>query len=279
MVKYPYKVSFPSALYKPIPTMHELRQRKIGYRDIPIDRSNSRYNEPVVDLAGLGLAGQAYYSRSNATLDQAVPGVNPKLYLRRSIAQELARINTSLANPVIVDLFGSSVELYFEDALRPVSLQQQLHDQVFPDLLTKAGLSGAELEQRRSELIAAPSHDPDSPPPHSTGGAFDVRLRYTQSTRLYVPDVNVWLGYEDAETTERVNPDYYEWKLPATAADATAQRHRRAFYAILTGAAFGVETGFVVNPTESWHYSRGDQMWARLSGNHAAYYSRVETPG
>jgi D-alanyl-D-alanine dipeptidase len=33
-----------------------------------------------------------------------------------------------------------------------------------------------------------------------------------------------------------------------------------------------IEAGFANTPTEWWHYSWGDQMWARLSGQGAALF-------
>jgi zinc D-Ala-D-Ala dipeptidase len=272
-----YEVKEP-ALYQPVPIMDVLRERKEGFRELPIDVNHPKFNEPVVDIADYGLAGQAYYSRSNATTGEAIPGVPPNLYLRKSIVEELARINTALNNPVITDFFGGEVELYIQDALRSVSLQKQLHDEFVPALLRKnhPDISEAELEKRLKEIIGVPSVDPDKPSPHATGGAVDVVLRFKQSTRGYVQGSRVPIGHVDGETSARIAPDYFEQGELESDDDRLAQRNRRAFYAIMIGAAFGVDTGLVNNPTEWWHWGRGDQLSEKVRGDEVAYYSLAE---
>jgi D-alanyl-D-alanine dipeptidase len=37
-----------------------------------------------------------------------------------------------------------------------------------------------------------------------------------------------------------------------------------------------IEAGFAANPTEWWHFSFGDQMWAKLTGADAALYGGTE---
>lgn len=84
------------------------------------------------------------------------------------------------------------------------------------------------------------------------------------------------VGHTDGETSARINPDYFEQNEPRTHEERIAQRNRRAYLAIMTGAAFGVDTGLVNNPTEWWHWGIGDQLSAKVHGNHAAYYSLAE---
>jgi D-alanyl-D-alanine dipeptidase len=45
-----------------------------------------------------------------------------------------------------------------------------------------------------------------------------------------------------------------------------ARSNRRLLYWLMT------EGGFASNPNEWWHFSWGDQMWARLSGAEAAFF-------
>lgn len=266
------------ALLQPIPNMDGLRERKKAYNELPIDTSHPKFNEPLVDVAGYGLAGQAYYSRPNAATDQPVPGVPTNMYLRQSVAETLAKINTSLRNPIFTDFFGGEVELYVEDALRPVSLQTRLHDELIPALLrdNHPGISDEEVAERIKDLIAVPSPDPQKPSPHATGGALDIILRYKQGTTEYVEDSQVPMGHSDGDTSERILPDYFELNEPQTDDDKQAQRNRRTYYAIMTGKAFGVDTGLVCNPTEWWHWGSGDQLAAKVRGDEAAYYSLAE---
>jgi hypothetical protein len=44
----------------------------------------------------------------------------------------------------------------------------------------------------------------------------------------------------------------------------------------MIGAAFGVDTGLVNNPTEWWHWGRGDQLSEKVRGDEVAYYSLAE---
>jgi zinc D-Ala-D-Ala dipeptidase len=267
-----------AALIQPVPNMDELRLRKEGFRELPIDTNHPKFNEPVVDTADYGLAGQAYYSRPNAATEEPVPGVQTSLYLRKSIAETLGKINTSLKDPVVTEFFGAEVELYIQDALRSVKLQALLHDELIPALLRKnhPEMTNSELEERMKDIIGVPSVDPKRPSPHATGGAVDVVLRFKQSTSGYVPGSRVPIGHVDGETSSRIAPDYFEQNEPQTEEDKLAQRNRRAYYAIMTGAAFGVDSGLVNNPTEWWHWGRGDQLSAKVRGEETAYYSLVE---
>jgi D-alanyl-D-alanine dipeptidase len=268
-----------AALYEPVPNMDELRERKKNYNQIPIDLTHELSNEQVVDIANYNIAGQAYYSRPNATTGEAITGVPKKLFLRKSIAETLTNLNLSLANPKITDFFGGEVELYLQDALRPVKLQKRLHDELIPALLRKnqPDISDEELNVRLKDIIALPSSDPNKPSPHATGGAFDVILRYKLPTQTYVEDSTVPLGHIDGDTSLRIRPDYFEQNSPETDNDKLAQRNRRAYYAILTGKVFGFDTGFVNNPTEWWHWGRGDQLSAKVQSANTAYYSLAET--
>ena len=266
------------ALFQPIPTMDDLRDRKKGYNELPIDVNHPKFDEPVVDTARYGLAGQAYYSRSNAATEEPLPGAPTTQFVRKSVAEILAKINASLSDPKITELFGSEVELYIEDALRPVTLQTHLYDNLIPELLHRnhPDITDDEVVARLKDIIGLPSSDPIKPSPHATGGALDVILRFKQATPMFVEGSNVPMGHVDGETGARINPDYFEMSEVTSDEDKIAQRNRRAYYAIMTGAAFGVDTGLVNNPTEWWHWGLGDQLSAKVHGDEAAYYSLAE---
>jgi D-alanyl-D-alanine dipeptidase len=265
------------ALKASIPDLDSLRELKKGYSEVPIDTNDPRYDEPTVDITDYNLAGQAYYSRPNVATGVPVAEVPKTLYLRKSVAETLAKINKALANPVIAEFFGGEVELYVEDALRKTSLQKNLFEFVFPALIraNHSGISDEEMIARRKDLIAVPSTDPLRPSPHATGGAVDVILRYKQADKGFVAGSEVPMGHQDGDTSAKINPDYFE-KNSQTTDDFIAQKNRRAFYAIMTGAAFGFDSGLVNNPTEFWHWGYGDQMWAKLRQEPVAFYSLIE---
>ena len=52
--------------------------------------------------------------------------------------------------------------------------------------------------------------------------------------------------------------------------DEEARANRRILYWVMA------EAGFANNPTEWWHYSWGDQMWAKLRGEPAALYGACD---
>ena len=266
------------ALLVPISSLSKLRELKEGYRDHPIEKSHSRYGENLVPISNYGLAGQAYYSRPSAATGDPVTEVPESLLLRKSLAEKLADINQRLDDPALTKFFGGPVELYVEDGHGSFELQKNLYDKVFPHLIWQQNplMTDEQREARLYELIAEPSNDPDHPSPHLTGGAVDVILRYKQKTPDYVKGSEVYVGHTEADTSERVLPDYFELNEPKNGHDKFAQRNRRAFYAIMTGLAMGTPTDLQVNPTEWWHWSYGDQMWAKLMYKPAAFYSTAQ---
>lgn len=263
------------ALLLPVPDMSQLRSQKraVGYRHLPLNEQDVRFNEELIDIKTLGIAGQPYYSRPSRLVKDPIPGVPTEQRLRVSVAKTLAQINEGLRHPYFSEFFGGEVEIYVEEAFRPSWLQLRIRELFLAELVRK-GMSQQEALIRRNDLIAEVTADTASP--HKTGGAFDCVLRYRQATPYYVKDSAVWLGFEDADTSERINPDYYEDnKHIRTENDRLARRNRRAEYAIMTGKAFGFESGFTYNPTEVFHKDCGDLLWAFCTGQ-SAYYGAVE---
>lgn len=261
------------AMLAPVISMEELRRRKAEYRSLPIDESHEKYNEELVDIAQYGIAGQSYYSRPNAASIDPVPEVPKTVMLRKSVAEEIARINTLLNDPLITQFFGGEVELYVEEGERSYEVQKMLHYVWMPALVRQQNpkWTAEQVNERASELAAKPDPKMKSPTPHMTGGAPDVVLRFKQPTLGYVEGVDVPMGHFDGNTIG-IDPDYFEYHTPTTPEERVARRNRRAFFAIMTGRAFGIETDLSFNPTELWHVSKGDQLAALVSGR-PAYYS------
>lgn len=123
----------------------------------------------------------------------------------------------------------------------------------------------------RDQLIAEPPHK-DSPSPHITGAAIDVRLRYLQPELGYVPSAEVLLASHQGEVNESNYPDYYEHQQKLTRKDLEIQRNRRIFYWVMRGALIDDDSGFMVNPNEWWHWSYGDQLWAQMTNAPEAFF-------
>lgn len=261
-------------LVRPVPDHSEAYIRKQGYRSLDIKPTPEFESEPLVAISEYGLAGQSYYSRPNATTDEALPFVGKEVFLRQSIAKTLQILNAKLDTPMITAFFGGEVELYIEEGVRERAVQKQIREVDFPALLRKnhPELDDAGIRKKIDNLFAVPSEEGTSPSPHETGAAFDVILRYKQKTKGFVPGSNVDLGHEDGQTDESITPDYFEHSGASTAEAARIRNYRRAFYNIMTGSAFDMFTGFVANPTEFWHWSRHDQLAAKVTGQPAALY-------
>lgn len=268
---------------QPVPDMTDALTAREGYRTkITIDTTHEKYNEPLVRLKDLDIPSQSYYSRPNEATGEALPEVESDVWLRRSVASKIHEINQHLRDPSITKFFGGEVELFVEEGLRSVSTQKVLFYEAMPRLVREQHpeYSDEEVEKRVKQLAAEPTTDPSNPAPHATGGVFDIVLRYKQhphedGTRPFVDGVAVLMDHFDGQTGLKTHPDYFERNEPKTAEERLAQRNRRAFYRIMTGEAFGIETGFTVTPTEFWHWGIGDQLSAAVSGK-PAYYGLAE---
>ncbi|RYG20182.1 hypothetical protein EON82_20525 [bacterium] len=108
------------------------------------------------------------------------------------------------------------------------------------------------------ETYTAPMDD-TVPPPHTTGGAFDVAL------------------YQDGEPCDVTSP--HDWLDPdCFAFDAAGLSDLARFNrSVLAGAFEG--TGITNYPSEYWHWSYGDQGWAYRGGHEEALYGTIEPPG
>jgi len=163
-------------------------------------------------------------------------------------------------------LAAAGLELYVFDAWRPQAVQRFFHDEWFPRWLktNRPDLEGARLTEEVERYWAAPSDGPGSPSPHSTGAAVDVTLmcRHTRQ--------HLFMGGLFDDATEGAWTDAFERHSVMSMSEAEAQKNRRLLFWAMS------EAGFVNNPTEWWHYSWGDQMWAKLTGGGCPQYGACE---
>jgi zinc D-Ala-D-Ala dipeptidase len=249
---------------KPIPNLDALREAKKGYRQWPIEVDPFRVG--YADLRDLGIPGANFYHRpDNPPYYRSIPGSVAELYLRVGVIDRLLQ--------VALQLRTAGLELFVHDAWRPQAVQTHFHDVWFPSrirerypdwdderVIREVGNYWARGAASEADL------DPFSPPPHSTGAATDLTIRTADGDHL-------WMGTIFDDVTERAWPDALERKdLGLSFSDGEAQKNRRLLYWVMA------EAGFQVNPTEWWHFSYGDQMWAKLTsyaeGVHtSAFYS------
>lgn len=237
---------------KPIPTPTSAR----GYRALPILFDGPRNSEPLVRAADYGLAGHNYYASSrNPPYYGAVPGALDDIVMREGVATKLVAINAKLAE--------ADLELFLFDGWRPQAVQIYFHDVWLPAEIKrrKPGISDADLLAEVETYWSAPTIDANGPSPHATGGAIDLTIRWRNGDQL-------WMGslFDDASPlahTPRFETHVGEFSF----SDDEARANRRLLYWLM------VEAGFASNPTEWWHFSYGDQMWAQLLGKPEALYA------
>lgn len=236
--------------------------RKGDYRAHPVALGSPVNAEPLVEVTRLGIAGANHYARpDNPPYHQVIAGSIDGLWLREGVAARLARVQARIAP------LGLSLWIY--DAWRPVAVQNTFHDQWMPDYLRRTrGLEGDALWHEVGRYWARGALDgvvdPTSPPPHATGAAVDLTLRDRFGAPLHMGTI-----FDDV--TEASNTAHFE-DVPETASfsDIEARANRRALFHLMAAE------GFANNPTEWWHFSYGDQMWARISGVAAAVYGPAE---
>lgn len=107
------------------------------------------------------------------------------------------------------------------------------------------------------EDFTAPVDVPNVPPPHSTGGALDVRMIDSSGNEV-----------------DLICPFTVEETMHAAAWDAPVSPEARENRSILKAA---MEAAGITNyPGEFWHWSYGEQGWAHRGGHPAAVYGRLD---
>lgn len=168
------------------------------------------------------------------------------------------------------------------DAYRPLAVQQYMVDYTFAQTVAAQGIPPEQLTEAQRQAIleqvyqfwAVPSHNPKTPPPHSTGAAIDITLVNAAGER-------VDMGSPIDEMSPRSYPDYFaeESKFAnqehapdgkiSVAIRSTFHQHRQLLKQTM------LQAGFRQHPREWWHFSFGDQLWAwRMNQEaHTAPYS------
>lgn len=232
------------------------------YQSIPIIESNEAMVPLPLDQ--FAVVNPHPYLKLGASY-----GARSPFYVRQGVLERLRQAQHYLQRQYP----GWRIQIF--DAYRPIAVQQFMVDYTLRELATAAGLNPAELtpEQREPllaqvyEFWAAPSFDPATPPPHSTGGAIDVTL---------VNEMNqpVDMGSPIDEVSPRSYPQHFA--AATTDPERAYHRHRQLLQTVMGKA------GFCVHPKEWWHFCYGDQMWAwlmnheRLETALVALYGRVE---
>ncbi|MBF2077443.1 MAG: M15 family metallopeptidase [Synechococcales cyanobacterium T60_A2020_003] len=189
-------------------------------------------------------------------------GVRSPYVLRQSVCDRLIQ-----AHHYLQDLQpGWRIQIF--DAYRPIAVQQFMVDSVFADQVAMRGLSHSTLtDAQRTALLeevytfwAKPSHDPATPPPHSTGAAVDVTLIDAKGDA-------VEMGSPIDEISERSHPNYFAPSYAEGAADGDRLEHPYHVHRSVLRTVL-CQAGFHQHPNEWWHFSYGDQLWAWIERQH-----------
>ncbi len=237
----------------------------LEYANVPVDTSDARSREPLVDIADYGVAGQCYYARNdgeNGPYYRAFAAAHANVRCRRSVAEKLARVNEALA--------PYEVELFVLDGYRSLKLQADLWSFFIEQ--AKATLpSPTEVEciAFAGEYCSDPDEfDPSDSrtwPTHITGGAIDTTLR------LIGTGDHLFMGSIFDDPSDLSHTQHFEVELEKAQrdgrqldlSDLDALRNRRLLYWSM------IEAGFTNYPYEWWHFDWGTQMWVENSGNFA----------
>jgi len=249
-----------------IPVLRNKRSKIVNFRNVSINFSHKLTNEGYVDIRDAGLSGfNHYFNSNNPPYYTSIEGATDRLLLRESLVFKLIRINKKLNN--------SGIEIYFFDCYRPIKVQQFLYSVWLPEYLRKIHPNFS-IDKLLKELdfysakppITENDIDRNAPPPHATGAAMDVTLRFKDSKQ------QLFMGTIFDESTRLVHTDYFELrnsKKLLTLSEEEALKNRRILYHSMK------EEEIENYPYEWWHYSWGDQMWAMLSDNKEAFYSNL----
>ena len=191
-------------------------------------------------------------------------GDRSPFYLRQGVIERLGHAQTKL------EQLHTGWRIKIFDAYRPIPVQQFMVQYAFEQEAQAQGVDLQTLSETEQEALmagvyqfwAAPSPDPATPPPHSTGGALDVTL-------VDELDQEIDMGSPIDEISDRSYPDYF------AVVDPKVHHHRQSLKQVM------VDAGFKQHLNEWWHFSYGDQMWVwfsqqdREAASSPAIYGRV----
>jgi D-alanyl-D-alanine dipeptidase len=242
---------------QPIPAIASAR----GYRATPIAFDAAANYEALKEVREHGISGENYYgSQRNPPYYLVVPGAIQALVVRQGVLERLQGINARLASV--------GLELFLYDGWRPQAVQRYFHDVWMPAAVRRRnpGFTDAQVWAEVETYWAAPTIDENGPSPHSTGGAVDLSLRWKDGAPL-------WMGSLFDDVSALAHPRRFEDGDCVSFSDEEARANRRLLHWLM------IEAGFAPNPTEWWHFSFGDQMWAKLTNAEAALYGGAEYSG
>jgi len=222
-------------------------------RAVPIKESY----EPMVEIPKEFLRFTPHpYQKLGAPYGKKSP-----FYLRKSVVILLEKAQKRLQR----EKRGYRVKIF--DAFRPIDVQRFMmeYDKERVSIERYEVSFTHLLKTQQSEVKNVVSHfwspiERDvalSPPPHSTGGALDLTLVDESGVMLD-------MGSEIDELTEASRADFFHGTR------TEYEKNRELLKDVMTNV------GFTQLPTEWWHFSYGDQIWAVDKAKERAIYGVVD---
>ena len=247
------------------------------YSEIPIDRTDPRGREPLIPLESVNVAFESYYAKTdgeNPPFGRPIEGSRKDIWLRKSVAEKLARVN-ELLRPF-------EAELFVFDGHRTVACQQGLWN-FYIDQAKQKNPGGSEQDHRAyaRQFVVDPAsfneNDSRSWQAHTSGGAIDLTLRDSATGEL----LDMGATFEDDGDKEVSVGDFFERQLTAGQIDEDDVRlqNRRLLNWAMTAEGLLNETAKLF-----WHYDWGNQSYVRASRAllqnppKAAWYGYIAAP-
>ena len=206
--------------------------------DLFTDKKDYVY-EPFVNIEeysnGLILVDMHYFFAD-------LPGSTHIAWVRKTVADMLIQAAKNLP---------AGFRLKVLDAWRSFETQKAIYDKFLSDVkIESPWMDSAEASVVVQEFVSYPTEKGYL---HATGGAVDVTIVDKDGNECN-------MGARFDEFTNRAHTDYYETRL-----NMRILWNRRFLYEAMTKA------GFVNLPSEWWHYSYGDVLWAVETNNGVKY--------
>jgi D-alanyl-D-alanine dipeptidase len=167
-------------------------------------------------------------------------------WARQTVAEMLRRV---------MEILPSGLTLEALDAFRPISVQRRTYRCLLEELRTEhPQWSRATLIRYANRFVAPP--DARTPPPHSTGGAIDVRVLTPDGSPLEM-NAPFDAGRKSAPTFVR-------------GLSSETMRNRRILWDAMS------EAGFTNYLGEWWHWSYGEPGWALRTERATAIYGPLD---
>ena len=170
-------------------------------------------------------------------------------YVRKEVLDKLLEAKNKLPSNLTFKIW---------DAYRPLSLQKEIYYKYRKDIIKEFNLEDMPAEERNkiiNNYVAIPIEDENFPPQHTTGGAVDITLAYTDTKET------LDLGIPFDSFSSLTNTDAYEHEKM----DENVRNNRRILYNAMTSV------GFTNLPSECWHFDYGDRNWAYYNNKPAIY--------